>query len=252
MNSLPQEIFYQITSYLSLDDKKSLRNCSLVARSWRRASQRRLFESVKIPLGNLGSWLRGGVFGFSGYTRQLTCYKEKGATPWPTEESLGKRSDFKLEHLTLCSAYVLSLDRINLFSVFKQSLSGITLSKCDVKKSVLVSLIEYFPRLERLCLEELLCGDPYEETHVSLSRDPLKKLRINKGPGGSLELLQELTKLGLRSDEVALGPSFPSHAQAALTNCLIHAFGASAKCLRLLRIPSGTCGPSYPCCRDPS
>ena len=241
MNSLPQEIFYQIISYLSLDDKESLRNCSLVARSWRRASQRRLFESAKIPLGNLGSWLRGSVYGLSRYTRQLTCYKEKVVTPWPTEESLGILSEFQLEHLTLCSAIVLFPLQIDSFSVFKQSLSSMTLSGCDVKKSVLVSLIEYFPKLERLCLEELFCSSRYEENPLSLSRDPLKKLRINKGPGESLELLQELSEMGLRSDEVALGPSFPSHVQAAFTDCLIHAFGASAKCLRLLCIPSGAC-----------
>lgn len=44
---LPQELIDEVVGYLSLDDGKSLRSCSLVAKSWIPPSQKRLLESVK-------------------------------------------------------------------------------------------------------------------------------------------------------------------------------------------------------------
>jgi len=57
MMDLPQELPDKHIGHLPPDDKRSLRNFSLVAQSWIRFSQRRLFTSVFICLGNLLSWM---------------------------------------------------------------------------------------------------------------------------------------------------------------------------------------------------
>ena len=49
---LPQELIDEIIDHIDpCDDKRSLRNCSLVARSWRFASQKSLFKVVEISEG---------------------------------------------------------------------------------------------------------------------------------------------------------------------------------------------------------
>ena len=55
--SFPQELIEEILSYLSSRDKRSLRNCSLVAKSWINPSRRRLFKTVVIGTRDLQSWL---------------------------------------------------------------------------------------------------------------------------------------------------------------------------------------------------
>jgi len=54
--NLPYELFDEILSYIPLDDKRSLQNCSLVAKSWVNPSRRRLFEMVHIRAKTLLAW----------------------------------------------------------------------------------------------------------------------------------------------------------------------------------------------------
>lgn len=57
---LPQELLEEILSYLPLDDEQdeqSLRNCSVVARSWVNPSRRRLFKMVGIRNEGIQLWL---------------------------------------------------------------------------------------------------------------------------------------------------------------------------------------------------
>ena len=55
---LPQELIDEIIDNIPPNDRKSLRSCSLVAKSWVYPSRRRIFRSVDISgAACLGSWL---------------------------------------------------------------------------------------------------------------------------------------------------------------------------------------------------
>lgn len=253
MNSLPQELFHQIISYLPPDDKESLRSCSLVTKSWTYTSRKRLFEFVGTRPGNLRPWLDGisqENVELLGHVRQLTCSQEELSTVWPMVPANNTlrhnlRSLCDLRHFTLSCVPVLLPSRIEVLSVLGLTLSSVTLSHCMVSKSALVALFNILPGLKRLCLEQPYYFDFHEQASLPL-RSPLKGLHIiNRGPGNFLNLLDELSELGLCSDELTLGPIFPSHEWTAFTNHILRAFGAGAKCLRLPHIPSGTCGLSY-------
>lgn len=151
MNSLPQELFREILSYLLLDDKKSLRNCSLVVKSWVNISQEFLFKSIETGSGQLKSWLdrisisqRKVVL--LGYVRRLTFEREELGQ---MDETLRDHFRFlKLKHLTMLSTYVTRMrPDMEVFSAFKGTLLSITISECYASKSGLIPLINYFPKL---------------------------------------------------------------------------------------------------------
>ena len=237
MKNLPLELIDEIIGHLPQGDKQSLRNCSLVAKSWINPSQRRLFNTVEIDRSNLQSWLDNISSANAillGHVRHLR-YKEypKGEIE-PAHRAL--RDYFpsfrQLNHLTLLFAHVsLRSLRIELFSAFQHSLSTISLG-CSITKHAFVTLINYFPNLAHLYLYGLDCRKSSGPT-PSLSRLLFKSLYITVGPLDTLFLLDELSRSGLRFDEVIVASIIPQPTWPEFSRRVIEIFGARAKYLRI-------------------
>lgn len=264
MNSLPWELFDEIISYLG--DKKSLRNCSLVARSWEYTSRKHLFNTVRVTGGKLKTWLNGTSQGshgrFLNHIRHLSCSLECLSTSWLVKLDLKHgallnhfSSLSKLRRLDLQATHIsLSLEKTELmFSALKTTLSHIALLDCEVLEGLLPTLINCLPNLKCLYLIEVcfLDNDFDKEHALPISLPPLKKLYIDRGTTEYQGLLNKLWELGLRSDEIALVPT-SSKPCKAFANRVIRTFGVSAKCLRLPGVRSGACGLPYSYHGDPS
>ena len=255
MDSLPQELIVEIINHLPQRDNISFRYCSLVARSWRCISQKRLFEFVK-PRPKKLRQLLDGISQNDGVllrqVRSLTCSREKLWAIGPTYDTFcGHFNSLRrLENFTLCETCLMSSHRgVKRFSAFKHTLSKITLKGCSVSKSMLVNLINYFPKLEYLDLMQISCVRLLKKT-PPIFRLPLKRLYIGEGDTNMLELLDELWKLGLCTDEVVFPPFLPERSSRAFGNRVVDTFGTSAKCLSLPTNPEGV-NQSYYCGGEP-
>ena len=257
MNSLPLELFDIIIGYI--DDKESLENCSLVARSWEDPSRKRLFKYIQTPPRSLETWLERISQGRNGtlleHVHRLTCndefsfsllYQDK-----PEDGIFCDRfgSLRQLRHLKFRATvlYIWPQKAESVFSALGNTLSRITLWSCAVPKSLVPILINCLPNLEHLCLKDVFFvpGVGGEST-LLISRSHLKKLSIGEQNVKSLDFLSELWEQMLRFDEVALLPC-GTHADGwtVTANCVIRTFGASAKYLRIPHIPNSTCSLPY-------
>ena len=256
MDLLPQELIDEIINCLPSYDKESLKNCSLVSGSWKNTSQKRLFESVITRPRKLRSWL-DGVSRDNGalfkHVHRLSCTDELFYATCPKELENGTLHlrDYlpflcQLRHFGWCRSYIHSSPQVvELFSAFQNTLSRIDLSYCRVSTNLLVTLIKYFPNLEHLSLNNLSYFASHEQTSP-FSRPSLKKLYVSEGTRGFLNVLGDLSELGLRFNEIALGPSISSsYPWTTLANCVVRAFGTSAERLRLPQIHSDMWRPSY-------
>ena len=249
MDSLPQELIDEIIGQLPLSDKRSLANCALVARSWRYASERSLFESVEIPAGRLLPSLRE-ISKLNGellqHVRRLTSHHEHLWTSSPIGERGYEalcddfRSLSQLRHLTLCYvSFIQPFPGTGLFSAFKPPLTSITLSNCSILGGLLVALINYFPNLQYLGLRGVHCICLPERAHL-ISRLLLKKLTVDERVLGVIDLLEELWKLGLHFDEVDFGTTDLGNAWIGAATRVMRTFGVSAERLNLPPIICGT------------
>ena len=236
--NLPLELVDEIIGHLPQDDKQSLRKCSLVAKSWISSSQRRLFNTVEIDRRNLQSWLdnispTNAVL--LGHVRQLWYNEYPKGEIEPAHRALRDYfSSFRqLSHLTLHSAHIsLRSLCIELFSAFQHSLSTISLIGCSITKHAFITFINYFPNLAHLYLHRLNCRK-INGTTPSLSRFLFKSLYVNEGPSGTLFLLEELSKSGLRFDELIVGSmTLPIPSESEFSRRVVEIFGAHAKYLR--------------------
>lgn len=162
--SLPPELIDEIIRYHA-SDVRSLRSCSLVARSWTYPSRRWLFEEVLISRKNLQRWLDRisarnvellcNVRAFT-YVYDKTVWN--GITPYRIDTLYRYLSSFhRLKRLGLTSMFLGPEvpQQIGLFSPFQHSLSSLTLLGCHVTSSAFVTLINYFPLLVYLSLQSL-------------------------------------------------------------------------------------------------
>lgn len=222
--------------------------CSLVARSWTRLCQKRMFKVVNIHPGNLEKWLdtiSPANHELLGYVRVL-CYAEYWAYQMkmigPAYITLREYlpSFRQLRYFSLSSPYIsASPQELDLFSAFQNTLSDISLSSCTVAESTFVILINYFPNLIRLHLRHIGYSKGAEPIPPP-SRLHFKKLCVAEWPEDSLDLIDELSNLGLRFEEVVISESvIPGPTWSEFANRVVHAFGANAKCLRLLDTPRG-------------
>lgn len=242
---LPPELIDEIIGHLPPDDKESLQNCSLVTKSWIRPSQKRLFEVVDIRQQNLQSWLdtiSPTNLELLGHVRRLS-YKEypEGAVE-PAHQALRDHlpSLHQLRHFTLLFARISSHpQQIGLFSAFQHTLSGISLVGCGVTKNAFVTLVNYFPNLTSLYLYGLGYNRDDEPT-PPLSRTLFKKLYITVWPMESLVLLDELSKSGMRFEEVDIATMISRPTWPEVAKRVVDVFGASARILRILGSSNGT------------
>lgn len=209
--SLPQELIDETISCLPLNDKKTLRTCSLVARSWVYASQKRLFQSVSAPSKELGPW--------------LGCISQKSS--WLLRH---------VRHLNCMSERLGTAHTLYDHSRSLHRLSRITLSACRVSVNELVALVNCFLNLECLSLRRLPIPSTDSDKTPSLSRrHPLRKLYISEGYKGFSDDLGKLSEMGLRSDEVVFELNYIlfRHSMTFFANPVIRAFRDA----RYVRLP---------------
>jgi len=123
--------------------------------------------------------------------------------------------------------------QIEIFSAFRHTLSDISLSYGSATSRVLVVLINYFANLVGLYLRALHC-DRESGPFPPLSR-PLEKPPVTWPPKYGLELFDELSRSGLRANEVIISCSvLTSFILPKVAKRVTDAFGANTKSLRLL------------------
>ena len=242
MTKLPQELIDEIIGQLPPGDRRSLQNCSLVAKSWTHSSQKYLFENVYIGRWSLQPWLDNispTNATLLGHVRRLTYdYSE-------TEVVLAHRhlcdyfpSFRQLRTFTFFGAYISSLPLLTQsFSAFKHSLSTISMFGCTVTTSGFATIINYFPNLTSLRLLSLSHRRKNDQT-PPLSRPHLKRLFVNAWSADHLDLINELSGLGLRFDEVVIDTViFYRPGWLNFVKRVIDVFGTDAKRLKVHCFP---------------
>ena len=216
--SLPHELLDEILGYLSLDDKQdqqSLRNYSLVAKSWTNPSRRHLFKTVEIGEATLQSWLDTippANVELLQHVRSLsylvtTIARQRGWRPMRHIDVLRDYlpSFHQLQHLSLSLMHIPSdiFRRVEMFSAFQHTLSRLSLKHCDVTISALVTLINCFSNLDRLDLSQLLYYVD-DELASSLSRPLIRELHASGFHEDHLGILDQLSELEPAFEELDL------------------------------------------------
>ena len=226
-----------IIGYLPSNDQ-SLRNCSLVAKSWTYPSQRRLFDTVNFIFASDPDFKLWRADISPTNTELLQHVRSLYPVTWtahhPRREPVDLVEFFRdfsfpqLRNLYLCFEYLPEwLPRTGAFSVFQRTLEHLFLFECTIGIDVLASLINCFPNLVRL---NLYCLNRRAPPHSvgnqpippPLAR-PLRKLAVTHCyTGSALDLLCGLLELQPQCDEVSIGvpvPAAPSRIQHAI-NCV--------------------------------
>ena len=126
---------------------------------------------------------------------------------------------------------LLSPKDIESFSAFKSTLKYITLMTCNISTSTLVSLLNYFPFLERLYLSSVYRLDSDEYTPLN-PRKPLKELILYWNQNKTfLDLLGDLST-DLQVNEVVFKQVQRGYSKS-LFKLVTSTFGASIKRLKL-------------------
>ncbi|KAF9647249.1 hypothetical protein BDM02DRAFT_2735437 [Thelephora ganbajun] len=245
--NLPQELLDEILSYLSSNDKQdqqSLRNHSLVAKSWVNPARRRLFRTVEIRERTLLLWLdtipptNKELLQHIRSLSYVTNTTAERAT-WRPEYRTSVLRDYlpslhQLRHLSLSSMHISSdiAQQVDIFSAFRHTLSRLSLDYCNVTISALITLINHFPSLDWLDLNRPsyeVDGEPVSP----VSRPLIRKLHISDVRGSGFDLLDELSGLGPVFDEIVVGGWLQGYSH--VLGLILGAVGVKAKRLRLLR-----------------
>jgi len=245
--SLPQELLDKILSHLHSDDKRdehrTLRNCSLVAKSWVHPARRRLFKTVEIREKNLQSWLDSippANEGLLQHIRSLSYVTEiallQAATARPTYCALQAYlpSLPQLQHLSLCFMKIPSgiSRQIEMFSAFRHTLLRLSFCYCTVAIGALGTLLNYFPSLNHLNLANVFWNEVDATPVPPLSHPLIEELCISGFDENHFGLLNQLSKLGLVFGEVVLD-RYQMGRPRTLERA-VNAVGINAKRLRLM------------------
>jgi len=170
--SLPQELIEEILSYLTSRDKQdqqSLRNCSLVAKSWINPSRRRLFKTVVIRKRDYQSWLDKISPSNTELLRHVRSFYFSGSGPWELAPFTRFTEDLyvyfpslrRLRTIRLSGAHISSdiPERIEMFSPCQQALSSLIFTDVSFPWRSFIVLIDYFPNLRNLELSSLFFKD---------------------------------------------------------------------------------------------
>ena len=241
---VPLDVVEEIIGHLPPLNNEWLRNCSLVAKSWIRPSQQRIFEVVDIRPQNLRSWLRNispANIVLLEHVRELSYGESPKRVIPPAYYALRDYlpSFRQLRRLTLVYAHIPSYpDHIEALSAFQHTVSAISLSSCNTTKGALLTLINYFPNLA--CLQLSGLGYIQEEgPMLPLSRTVFKTLYAIARPTGTLDPLEELSKLGLRFEEVAVTNFLREPTWPYFSKRVVGIFGESVKFLKIYGAPGG-------------
>ena len=236
--NLPPELIDEIIRNLA-SDVRSLRNCSLVARSWTYPSRKWLFKYVLVSKDTQQLWLSrisptnvGLLRNIRSFTYVFDpCNGRTRTTHYLIDPLCPYLPSFRrLRRLGLHSA-LLGVEvpqKIGLFSAFQHSLSSLSFNGCRVTPSALITLINHFPLLARLALRHLTCeadGEPIPE----LSRPLRGTLRITNCRTLDLALFDKLS-----NPPPELGRLILRQVQLSdFYECIVGAQGGSVKYLKM-------------------
>ena len=237
MDLLPQELLDEIIGHIPLHDKQSLRNCSLVAKSWMYPSRRSLFEAViVVPQAKFWSWIKcisPNNAELLQNVRTLHCLIEISPCV-RTGHIFFLRNYFPslplLRHLFLFSGNLQSVTQIGVPLAFQHTLKYLSLRGCRTTIATLVTLINYFPNLDHLELHNLFQESGRQPT-PPLSR-ALQKLSVSEpDTRDDLGILDQLLGLQPQFDEVVI--EINSFFAPLLPQRVIDGVGASVKRLEI-------------------
>ena len=250
MSFIPQELIDEIIGHVlscncDEQNQQSLRNCSLVAKSWTHPSRRRLFAIVEIRKTTFQSWLDTITPANTEVLRHVRSLSyittaAPGSCHREPEHRVDVLRDYlpsfhRLQHLSLSSMHIPSSDisqQIEIFSAFRHSLSRLSLQYCTVTINALVALINFFPGLDRLDL----CYITHEadgESAPPLCRSLIQKLHIPQFHEDSLDILDQLSELGLVFEELIVG-RWSSKIGLHVLSHIVNSLGVNIKRFRLM------------------
>ncbi|KAF9645589.1 hypothetical protein BDM02DRAFT_3120001 [Thelephora ganbajun] len=156
---LPEELLDEIFSHLPPDDKRSLRNCSLVSKSWLQPSQRLLFAHVVIESITYQLWLDNISPTNTGLLRHVRslAYYDRGYGGIGSRYGIYALRDylpsfFQLQRLVLYDVRIEPTihEHFEWFSAFRHTLSSLSLRQSSITWSAFIALVGYFPNLRDL------------------------------------------------------------------------------------------------------
>jgi len=249
--NLPQELIEEILSYLSSRDKQdqqSLRNCSLVAKSWINPSRRRLFETVVIRTRDRQPWLdkispsniellrHVRSFCFASADRQELVPPSKHTD---IEDFYVYFPSFhRLHTIKLLEAHI--SERIEMFLPSQRTLSSLILVAVSFPWHSFIALIDYFPNLRNLGLTSLSFEDD-KRNPPPLSRPLRGKLCFNRSRAATVVTFSDWLCTGpeVEYEELAIDEGYLTDAPSR------RIIAACGKTLKRLRFQSSECVVSW-------
>jgi hypothetical protein len=188
MDSIPQEIIDEIIDNVP---QYSLPSCSLVAKRWRRPSQRHVLSAIAfLSEGQVNRWctdIPRDSEGISSHVRRVAI---KGIVRWTEPAIFGRMLG------TLGSLTELSLEDTDIpdelpghisHEEFGKGITALSLDLTNCTLATMTSMILSFPDLKEL---SVVCEDPPEEPFLTDSVTPQRE------PLDSLELLGSVGRIG--------------------------------------------------------
>ena len=219
--TLPPELIDEILTDLR-DDKPTLRNCSLIAKSWVYPSQKLLYAHVHLTPETHRIWQENSSptsAELLQHVRTLKCHNFHSLEP-SHGDYFG--SLHCLERLAFCELVPVEPNITNLFSAFQTTLLSLSLSHVFLTWAAFTTVVDYFPNLRDLHVTRFsFVGDV--RSVPPLSRPPRGKLRLSSLSRENISVLSNgLSASELRYDEleiVNMGSQTPSRTRSIISAC---------------------------------
>ena len=163
---LPEELLDEIFSHVALEDRRTLRNCSLVSKSWLNPSRRLLFSSISIDIASTYRlWLKNIAptnVELLRCIRSLEYSAQKIGTSYPGIGVYALRDYFpslsQLKRLAFRNMAIEPTipDNLGMFSAFQHSISSLTLARGSINWSTFVTVVGHFSHLRHLEVRRVL------------------------------------------------------------------------------------------------
>ena len=221
---LPPEILDEVLGYVPPDEdgEPTLLACALVATWWTGPSQRRLFSSVEIHEDNYQRWMNAVVSPapnthLLGYVRSL--WHSRGTSPETRYRIRDLARDSGGYLSALCNLHSLTLhnsgvecigeeDFRTCFSVFRETLTHLSLEESSTSFNAFVALVDYFPNITSLELDWLVLEPDEGSVPPPLSRPLRGKICIQEIGVEHLEFFNRFAELDLEYEEMVIDSEF--------------------------------------------
>ena len=204
--ALPPELVEEILIYLR-HDKRTLLNCSLVAKSWIYTSQKLYYWDQCFTPETYRTWQETASptsTELLQHVRLLTCSLFTSLDDFHRDHL---KLFHRLQHLTLTRIGSIRPDVIDLLSASLNTLSLLHLCYVSVYDSILAKFIDCFPNIRELHIDQATIEED-DSTSPSASRPPRGKLRLNCLRARDMAVLSScLSKLELEYDELEVASS---------------------------------------------